>query len=282
MKVLIDGNNVFRYNDGYNVSYLEAMFLALDAKRIDWFCFADANLPYLVRERCLTDEQDLFTGIINKYSGRIQCAPSGKRADNFILQKADHEGLNIVSNDRYSDYEDRYSWLRIRDRGGNYKDSRRRVYPFMFADGVLQIEDLDVYWDMKNGGLKQSGGKTKSKGTHGKKGVTIATDDYAIASIIIENLENTKFDGASDAEKQRMTEEKAIWESDDDDARQQLIDAKIAEYKAKKVAAIPKQEEDSWRIPGTFGLIAIKKEQDARKRVVEARPKDWIEWLKSM
>ena len=162
MKVLIDGNNVFRYNDGYNVSYLEAVFLALDAKCIEWFCFADANLPYLVRERCSKDDQDLFTGIINKYSGRIQCAPSGKRADNFILQKADHEGLNIVSNDRYSDYEDRYSWLRIRDRDGNYKDSRRRVYPFMFADGVLQIEDLDVYWELRNGGLKQqSGGEIK-------------------------------------------------------------------------------------------------------------------------
>lgn len=41
-------------------------------------------------------------------------APAGTDADFFVLETADQQGLHVVSNDQYHDYENRYNWIKDR------------------------------------------------------------------------------------------------------------------------------------------------------------------------
>ena len=147
MKAIIDGNNVFRYGEGFNVHYLHTLFKALDEKGIDWFCYTDANMKYLVNMHCNAFDRNLFNWLREKYKGKIASVPAGRRSDSYILQKADKEDATVISNDKFRDFEyvSQYPWLMSNPINLYRRDAGRCVYPFLFQDGRLQIYELDIY-----------------------------------------------------------------------------------------------------------------------------------------
>lgn len=147
MKAIIDGNNVFRYGEGFNVHYLYTLFKALDEKEIDWFCYTDANMKYLVNLHCNAFDRNLYNWLLEKYKGKITSVPAGRRADSYILQKADKEDAIVISNDKFRDFEyvSQYPWLMSNPINLYRRDAGRCVYPFVFQEGRLQIYELDIY-----------------------------------------------------------------------------------------------------------------------------------------
>ena len=147
MKAIIDGNNVFRYGEGFNVRSLHALFKALDEKEIDWFCYTDANMKYLVNTHCNAFDRNLYNWLLEKYKGKITSVPAGRRADSYILQKADKEDAIVISNDKFRDFEyvSQYPWLMSNPINLYRREAGRCVYPFVFQEGRLQIYELDIY-----------------------------------------------------------------------------------------------------------------------------------------
>lgn len=147
MKAIIDGNNVLRYGEGFNVRYLHTLFKALDEKEIDWFCYTDANMKYLVNMHCNAFDRNLYNWLLEKYKGKIASVPAGRRADSYILQKADKEDAIVISNDKFRDFEYviKYPWLMSNPINLYRRDAGRCVYPFAFQEGRLQIYELDIY-----------------------------------------------------------------------------------------------------------------------------------------
>ena len=147
MKAIIDGNNVFRYGEGFNVHYLHTLFKALDEKGIDWFCYTDANMKYLVNMHCNASDRNLYNWLLEKYKGKITSVPAGRRADSYILQKADMGDAIVISNDKFRDFEyvSKYPWLMSNPINLYRREAGRCVYPFVIQEGRLQIYELDIY-----------------------------------------------------------------------------------------------------------------------------------------
>lgn len=190
MKVIIDGNNVLCYGsdraDGkvqcYPV-YIDAMFSALDAKGIEWFCFFDANCGKKVSETCSREDVDLFSGLLNKHSKQINIIPGGTKADVWILQKATEEGAKIITNDQYRKEAElfgaKFPWL-AHEHENRYTDPKRcRLIPFLFAEGQLQVFDLDICWDLKTGSEVRRASKPEQRKVQHDSGIMLKTADLA-------------------------------------------------------------------------------------------------------
>ena len=185
MKVIIDGNNVLCYGsdrtDGKVQCYpinIDAMFSALDAKGIEWFCFFDANCVKRVSETCSREDVDLFLGLLNKHAQQINVIPGGTRADMWILQKASCENLKIVTNDHYRDeeYVTKFPWL-ARERANRANNPGScRLLPLLGAEGMLQVFDLDICWDIKTGSEVRRASKPEQRKVQHDSGMLKTAD----------------------------------------------------------------------------------------------------------
>lgn len=185
MKVIIDGNNVLCYGsdrtDGKVQCYpinIDAMFSALDAKGIEWFCFFDANCVKRVSETCSREDVDLFLGLLNKNAQQINVIPGGTRADMWILQKASRENLKIVTNDHYRDqeYVAKFPWLAQERANRANNPGGCRLLPFLVAEGMLQVFDLDICWDLKTGSEVRRASKPEQRKVQHDSGMLRTAD----------------------------------------------------------------------------------------------------------
>ncbi|MDX1567563.1 MAG: hypothetical protein R3223_07170 [Longimicrobiales bacterium] len=125
-KIVVDGSNVAHIEtsgDGSpKISNIQAVRSALQDRGYDPVIIVDASLRHEI-----DDPQQLEHLLEDE---KIHQAPSDTDADYFIVETADREGARIVSNDRYEEYQDDFSWI-----------PDRRV-PLMIIDGEVELYEL--------------------------------------------------------------------------------------------------------------------------------------------
>ncbi len=125
--IVVDGANVAYVetsdDDEPKVSNIIAVKKSLEAKGYDPIIIIDASLRHEI-----DDPQQLEALIDDK---TIRQAPAGTDADYFILEVAEDDGANVVSNDDFSEFKDDYPWIK-----------ERRV-PLMIIKGEVELYRLD-------------------------------------------------------------------------------------------------------------------------------------------
>ncbi len=121
--IVVDGSNVAhaeRSKDGKpQVSNLIAVQRALQGRGLQPIIIVDAALRHQV------DEPARLEALIQHQ--QIRQAPADTDADYFILKTAENEHADIVSNDEYQPYRQRFQWI-----------AKRRI-PLMIVRGVVEL-----------------------------------------------------------------------------------------------------------------------------------------------
>ena len=139
--LLIDGNNVVRYDKSKNWRVLKTLIDWLKKNGRDFFVYFDASIEYVEEHIEMdADGKAYLHALINDSSHAKKC-PAGDEADKFILYEANNEGNHILSNDTYGQWEELYPWVKAR----NNSDEVRRVHRFQVKGDILSIPDLGVY-----------------------------------------------------------------------------------------------------------------------------------------
>jgi len=142
MKYVVDVNNVLRITDDeVHPCYLKILLESLKSlPNADVVCIADANVDFLVKEKCVESEQELFQSLKFEMGKRFSIVPGGSRADEFILQFADACNADVISNDRFRDYAKDYTWI----------VSGRRLHKLAVVCGVLMVPSLGLRAGVSN------------------------------------------------------------------------------------------------------------------------------------
>ena len=139
--LLIDGNNVVRYDKSKNWRVLKTLIDWLKKNGRDFFVYFDASIEYVEEHVEMdADGKAYLHALINDSSHAKKC-PAGDEADKFILYEANHEGNHVISNDTYGQWESLYPWIKAK----NNSDDIRRVHRFQVKGDILSIPDLGVY-----------------------------------------------------------------------------------------------------------------------------------------
>ena len=139
--LLIDGNNVVRYDKSKNWRVLKTLIDWLKKNGRDFFVYFDASIEYVEEHVEMdADGKAYLHALINDSSHAKKC-PAGDEADKFILYEANHEGNHVISNDTYGQWENLYPWIKAK----NNSDDIRRVHRFQVKGDILSIPDLGVY-----------------------------------------------------------------------------------------------------------------------------------------
>jgi hypothetical protein len=86
----------------------------LAQRKIPFFTFFDANMPYLLKS---TGGNSIFAVYADMLPmPYFQEVPGGSKADDFILLRAKSENAHVISNDKYEDYITDHSWISHEDR----------------------------------------------------------------------------------------------------------------------------------------------------------------------
>jgi hypothetical protein len=121
--IVVDGANVayveLSAKGQPKVSNLVAVRRALEQKGYEPLIFVDASLIYKI------DDRPQLEALINDQI--IRQVPAATDADYFVLETADHYRAQIVSNDEFEPYRDRYPWI-----------EDRRV-PLMITQGRVEL-----------------------------------------------------------------------------------------------------------------------------------------------
>ncbi|THD81533.1 hypothetical protein E7811_16645 [Aliigemmobacter aestuarii] len=112
--IIVDGSNVMHWDDGEPkmevVGRVVQEIVGWGFDPVIWF---DANVGYKVSDRYLGPQQ--LATALGVPAKRINVAPKGTPADPLLLTQAVQLGAQIVTNDRYRDWEE--SHPRIREPG---------------------------------------------------------------------------------------------------------------------------------------------------------------------
>ena len=133
-EIVIDGSNVIRAGNSCGVVGLQALLRNLQSKGVRCHVLFDANVIHVVGEEFGSDQAQILQRMIDESAGMLSCVPGGSRADEYILLRANTDGLHILSNDQYRDYQSQYPWIA----------EERRVHKFVFTNGRLLIPDLGI------------------------------------------------------------------------------------------------------------------------------------------
>ncbi len=163
-KMILDGDSIVKFGSdrdagifNCHVSYLSAVIQALEDHHIPWFCFTDADLKpdsrSYVNKYGGGQQLNAYKALIGRYPDRFNHAPGGTQADDYILQKADVEDCDIVSDDNFQKpiYIQRYPWLKIKDENNKYLDVYHRVKSFSVVEGKVQIPGIGVMSEIREG-----------------------------------------------------------------------------------------------------------------------------------
>jgi len=136
-KVVIDATNVIYGSSSVQIPSLLnllGLLLELQNRKCAFKCFFDACTFYKLKEN-IWDEGAAFATLCRDYPDVFVQVPGGTQADDFILDYAHSHGTPIISNDRYRDYVEKYSWLET--------DAKRRI-SFAVHSGNIQIVPLGI------------------------------------------------------------------------------------------------------------------------------------------
>jgi hypothetical protein len=135
--VLIDGSNVVRHDARHGWRVLKTLLDCLRRDGTDYFLYFDASITHLDMD----DEGKAFIKSLLDDSAHTAKCPSRDEADKFILHRADKTGSHVISNDGYTQWEEQYPWVGVRNNTGDC----RRVHKFSVEGDFLNVPDLGVY-----------------------------------------------------------------------------------------------------------------------------------------
>ena len=136
--LVIDGLNVIYGTPSHqnpNLMNLLGLLFALQKHKLTFKCFFDASTPFKLSEAGRTDEAEAYRQFCFGYPDTFIEVPARNQADRFLLQYANHTRSQIISNDCFRDYNEKYPWLKW--------DYNRRV-SFIVHSNTLQIPALDL------------------------------------------------------------------------------------------------------------------------------------------
>lgn len=136
--ILIDGQNVIYgsvINPEPNLSNLLGLVLELCRRGYAFKCFFDASTFYALKNRSGQEQAGAYHRLCERFPDHFIIAPQGTKADDYILSYADSFGSQIISNDRYREYADKYTWLK--------SEPHRRV-PFLKHSNMVQVVQLGI------------------------------------------------------------------------------------------------------------------------------------------
>jgi hypothetical protein len=126
--VVVDGANVayaeLSKEGQPKISNIVAVRRALQEKGYDCVIVVDASLRHEI------DDPDQLEGLVDQQA--VQQAPAGTDADYFVLETAEELDAQVVSNDEFRGYRDRFPWI-----------ERRRV-PLMLVNGEVELYEPDL------------------------------------------------------------------------------------------------------------------------------------------
>lgn len=135
--LLIDGSNVVRHDTRYGWRVLRALIDWLKRNGTDYFLYFDATITHLEMD---DEGKSFIKSLLNDSTHTAKC-PSRDEADKFILHRADKTGSHVISNDGYTQWEEQYPWVGVRNNAGDC----RRVHKFNVEGDYLNVPDLGMY-----------------------------------------------------------------------------------------------------------------------------------------
>jgi hypothetical protein len=137
--IVIDGLNVIYGTPSHqkpSLMNLLAPLPELQERKLAFKCYFDANTYFKLKEAGRHDEADAYRQFCFDFPDIFIEVPSRNRADGFLLQYAHSKGAQIISNDCYRDYYNKFRWLE--------QDYNRRV-SFVVHSNEMQIPALDLF-----------------------------------------------------------------------------------------------------------------------------------------
>ncbi len=115
--LLVDGVNVMRANSqDTRLEILMALIVELKRAGGNFCCIFDANAKFQLRKYSGQRAYEAFLRLVSTYPHHFALSTGGLCADELLLQRADSLKQRIVTNDRFNDFRDRYTWLQQEQR----------------------------------------------------------------------------------------------------------------------------------------------------------------------
>lgn len=116
---VIDGKNVCHWiaqltkiDRDLSIQPLLSVISALQQNGDDFICIFDANTVHDLRDSGRSGHAQIISDLIAKFPDRFRTVASGTKADSLILAEADDRNCDVISGDRYRQYQEKYEWLR--------------------------------------------------------------------------------------------------------------------------------------------------------------------------
>ena len=135
--IVIDGLNVIYgagSNNAPNLLNLFALIRELQQLNYKFKCYFDPGTFYTLKRKD-KDQAYAYRRLVCDFPQYFTEVPPCQKADDYILDYAHSHGTSIISNDRYRDFEIKYSWIKT--------DSSRRL-AFINDTVMLQILPLGI------------------------------------------------------------------------------------------------------------------------------------------
>jgi hypothetical protein len=132
--ILIDGSNLIRTLSSRGKA-LAALLGELDRTKMQFNLLFDATIKYVLEDSKDADGLE----ILSRFADRTTIVPAGTPADDYLLLLADRKGWEVLSNDRFEAYRDRYPWLAER-----VESKTRRLHAVAEVGGELVAPTLDL------------------------------------------------------------------------------------------------------------------------------------------
>jgi len=112
-RILVDGSNVMHWGGDPSMMVLQRVVTDLQGKGFAPIVYFDANVGYKLFSRFCDSAE--MAGHLGLDPSRVTVVPSGVIADEYLLQHATRDRLQIVTNDRFLDWKP--TFRRIGEKG---------------------------------------------------------------------------------------------------------------------------------------------------------------------
>ena len=112
--VVVDGLNVIFSSYGRvgpSLLRLLGMLLELEKNGFDFKCYFDSSTYWVLFTKGHLVEAKFFNRLCRTFPSKFVVVPGGSKADDYLLEFANRYNCRVISNDRFRDYFDKFSWL---------------------------------------------------------------------------------------------------------------------------------------------------------------------------
>ena len=137
--ILIDGSNLIRTLSSRGRA-LAALLGELNRTGMQFNLLFDATIKYVLEDSKDADGLQ----ILSNFAKCTTIVPAGTPADDYLLLLADRKGWQVLSNDRFEAYRDRYPWLAER-----VESKTRRLHAVAEVGDQLVAPTLGLIADLR-------------------------------------------------------------------------------------------------------------------------------------